>query len=93
VSKNLFGVCVVWATICLRASAQVLTTLANFNGTNGGHPFDVSLVQGRDGNLWGTTAIGGNSGAGVVFNPDYARRDARERERLKKPFGDPVFMG
>jgi len=41
-------------------SAQVLTTLANFNRTNGTAPY-AGLVQGSDGNFYGTTVEGGTS--------------------------------
>jgi uncharacterized repeat protein (TIGR03803 family) len=47
-----------------------LTTLYNFCDANdcgdGGHPLG-SLVQGTDGNLYGTTWSGGRNGVGVVF--------------------------
>ena len=64
--RKLVGVCVVWAALCVQASAQVFTNLVNFNGTNGQLPWDF-LVQGRDGNLWGPTAGGGAGGYGTVF--------------------------
>jgi uncharacterized repeat protein (TIGR03803 family) len=51
---------------CMTAPAQTFTTLVNFNGTNGDNPF-MSLVQGTDGNLYGTTNSGGANGAGTVF--------------------------
>ncbi|MGA3182535.1 MAG: choice-of-anchor tandem repeat GloVer-containing protein, partial [Verrucomicrobiota bacterium] len=50
----------------------VLTTLAVFNGTNGAIP-EASLVQGTDGNFYGTTVNGGygvdysEGGYGTVF--------------------------
>ncbi|HEV2397428.1 MAG TPA: choice-of-anchor tandem repeat GloVer-containing protein [Candidatus Sulfotelmatobacter sp.] len=46
--------------------AQIYTTLVSFDGTNGANPYYGPLVQGRDGNLWGTTA-GGTSGWGTIF--------------------------
>lgn len=44
-----------------------VTTLVNFDGTNGSNPFMENLVQGKDGNLYGTTTYGGVSSDGVVF--------------------------
>jgi uncharacterized repeat protein (TIGR03803 family) len=39
--------------------AQTFTTLVDFNGANGAFPgYEVFLVQGLDGNLWGTTTTG-----------------------------------
>jgi uncharacterized repeat protein (TIGR03803 family) len=46
--------------------AGVLTTLVNFNGTNGTNPFG-GLVLGTDGNFYGTTWGGGSSGDGTVY--------------------------
>lgn len=39
--------------------AQTFTTLASFNWTDGAHPWSMSLVQGINGNLFGTTYNGG----------------------------------
>lgn len=50
-------------------SAQSFTTLASFNGSNGSQP-GAALVQGADGNFYGTTSEGGNgpyAGFGTVF--------------------------
>jgi uncharacterized repeat protein (TIGR03803 family) len=59
------GVFLIWATAALPASAQTFTTLHNFcsrpDCTDGAVP-TASLVQGTDGNLYGTTPFGGASG-------------------------------
>jgi uncharacterized repeat protein (TIGR03803 family) len=54
--------------------AGVLTTLANFDGSNGQDAAFGSLIQASDGNFYGTTlqggahtACGGTSGCGSVF--------------------------
>jgi len=50
--------------------AQILTTLVSFNGTNGDFPGNGALVQGTDGNFYGTTLGSGNGSkgaAGTVF--------------------------
>lgn len=57
--------------VCLAAAvpspAQTLTTLADFNQTNGASPA-ARLTQGIDGNLYGTTLEGGNAASlGTVF--------------------------
>jgi uncharacterized repeat protein (TIGR03803 family) len=47
--------------------AQTVAALANFTGTNGTSPLFGTLVQGTDGNLYGTTSAGGAHGQGTVF--------------------------
>jgi len=49
------------------AQAQTVTTLANFTGSNGKSPLFAALLQGADGNLYGTTSAGGTHGHGTVF--------------------------
>src|ERR1700733_1997609 len=58
--------CWIFVGIVITLRAQTLTTLANFNGTNGSQPFG-SVVQGTDGNFYGTTAFGGAHVSGTVF--------------------------
>jgi uncharacterized repeat protein (TIGR03803 family) len=57
-------------TVFKMTSAGVLTTLVNFTGngsTNvGGYP-NAGLVQGSEGNFYGTTAFYGTNGNGTVF--------------------------
>jgi len=62
--------------LAIGAAAQTLTTLASFAGSNGANP-QAALVQGRDGNFYGTTVFGGSgrsqtcnsptTGCGTVF--------------------------
>ncbi len=42
-------------------------TMADFDGTNGANPGYMNLVQGLDGNFYGTTYGGGAHGDGTVF--------------------------
>ena len=67
------SVVIILLTFAGQAGAATLTTLNNFTGTaDGGQPF-AGLVQGSDGNFYGTTAFGGftnlnsGSGFGTVF--------------------------
>ena len=55
-------------TVFRMTAAGTLATLHRFDGTDGGNPRG-KLVQGTDGNLYGTTSQGGSGGAGTVFKP------------------------
>jgi uncharacterized repeat protein (TIGR03803 family) len=58
-----------WAgcgTVFKISPSGVLTTLHLFNGTDGANS-SAALVQGSDGNLYGTTYGGGTNGWGTVF--------------------------
>jgi len=62
-----------YGTIFKITTNGALTTLVSFNSTNGAHPF-AGLIEGRDGNFFGTTRWGGAHGKGTVFRmtPDGA---------------------
>ena len=53
-------------TIFKITPAGVLTTLYSFAWSDGGYPY-AALVQGTDGNFYGTTYEGGTTGYGTVF--------------------------
>ena len=48
------------------ASAQTLTTLFAFNGTDGAEPFQSNLLD-IGGTLYGTTGYGGTYNAGTIL--------------------------
>ncbi len=50
-----------------RLARTVLTSLHDFNGSDGSDPVHVYLVQGVDGNFYGTTLQGGAHSHGTVF--------------------------
>jgi len=58
---------ILFVGLAIISPAQTLTTLANFNGTNGANPQGGPLVQGTDGNFYGTTSSGGTMGKGTIF--------------------------
>jgi uncharacterized repeat protein (TIGR03803 family) len=67
--------CAVFAVVAataMTAAAQTFQKLASFDGSNGALPYYMSLVQGTNGKLYGTTFDGGAScvsgeGCGTVF--------------------------
>ena len=57
-----------YGTVFQIATNGAFTNLASFNGANGRAPYNyANLVQGSNGNFYGTTAYGGQNGNGVVF--------------------------
>ncbi len=57
---------VTYGTVFKVTTNGVITRLFSFNGINGANPY-ASLVQGSDGNFYGTTTGGGANGKGTVF--------------------------
>jgi uncharacterized repeat protein (TIGR03803 family) len=66
--KKACAVFLLCAATAIACSAQTLTTLFSFDGSaNGANPGDMILVQGLDGDFYGTTEEGGSLGGGTVF--------------------------
>jgi uncharacterized repeat protein (TIGR03803 family) len=65
--KTASAVVLLCAATAIASPANTFKTLVNFDGTNGATPVYTSLVQGRDGDFYGTTLGGGANGAGTVF--------------------------
>jgi uncharacterized repeat protein (TIGR03803 family) len=67
------GICLLYATMAGPLPAQTFATLYNFCSQGGSECADgdapyAGLVQGADGNLYGTTVAGGRNGShGVIF--------------------------
>jgi uncharacterized repeat protein (TIGR03803 family) len=66
-----YTVALIWLT-AIRLSAQDFKTELNFNSSTGGIPVRSTLIQGTDGNLYGTASEGGDyglceGGCGTVF--------------------------
>ncbi len=66
-TSTLLSTALMMLATAISSHAQ-FTTLASFTGTNGDQPYLVNLVQGKNGNLYGTTTYGGTAGAGIVFS-------------------------
>jgi uncharacterized repeat protein (TIGR03803 family) len=61
-----FGTTLLFLAItAITSPAQTFTTLLDFNGTDGAGPY--GLVQGFDGNFYGTTGTGGANNLGTFF--------------------------
>ncbi|MGH7951701.1 MAG: choice-of-anchor tandem repeat GloVer-containing protein [Limisphaerales bacterium] len=55
-----------YGTVFKLATNGTFSTLISFDGTNGASP-EAGLIQGADGNFYGTTANGGTNGYGTIF--------------------------
>jgi uncharacterized repeat protein (TIGR03803 family) len=66
-SMKACGTLFLWAATAVALPAQTFTTLHSFDGYFGANP-SAGLVQGTDGNFYGTTTQGGaDGGYGTVF--------------------------
>jgi uncharacterized repeat protein (TIGR03803 family) len=64
---GVFAICVAASlTLSGSSAAQTFRLRHAFNGTDGANPY-AGLIQGTDGNLYGTTIDGGVNGGGNVF--------------------------
>lgn len=68
-----FSILILLCTVATLASASpTFKALVSFNGTNGSDAANYDLIQGVDGELYGTTQIGGTYNQGTVFKIDSA---------------------
>jgi uncharacterized repeat protein (TIGR03803 family) len=51
----------------LGVSAAQMKVLYNFNGTLGSNPPEIALIQGRDGQIYGTASYGGTYSLGSIL--------------------------
>src|ERR1700691_3364256 len=65
--KKASAVILLCAATAIAAQAQIFTTLVGFDGTPSGSGPLSPIVQGGDGNFYGTTGNGGVDGWGSVF--------------------------
>ena len=66
-SKAACMLCALCAAAAIASSAQTFAKIVSFDGTHGTHPFFGSLVQGANGEFYGTTFSGGANNQGMVF--------------------------
>lgn len=70
-AKRIAWIVFLFFAVVKASPSQTFTSLASFDGADGGVPYD-SLVQGLNGNFYGTTGFGGanqtcDNGCGTVF--------------------------
>jgi uncharacterized repeat protein (TIGR03803 family) len=68
-ASSTFGVAQAGAPVAPLVTELVIT---NFGTTTGESPFMENLVQGKDGDLYGTTIYGGTGSSGTIFKVDTA---------------------
>lgn len=98
-----------WGVVFKMTPAGALSVVYNFmNATDGGEP-QAGLVQGADGDFYGTTLLGGSAGSGTVFkvtpggtlttlhnfagNPDGARPAGGLTQGLDGDFYGTTLLG
>jgi len=88
---SLLPLLALFAATAIALPAQTFTTLFSFNGYDGFQPA-AALVQATNGNLYGTTVVGGASGDGTVFRitPSGAPRKVLS---FDKTDGQYIFVG
>jgi uncharacterized repeat protein (TIGR03803 family) len=64
-NHHLYGASVLGGTVFEMTLAGDYSTLHTFDGNDGGEP--TSIIQGTDGNLYGTAESGGDMGYGTIF--------------------------
>jgi uncharacterized repeat protein (TIGR03803 family) len=67
IAKMACAVLLLCAATVIAAPAQTFSSVSSFNGTDGQTPMSEALVQGLDGDLYGTTEFGGAYNGGTVF--------------------------
>lgn len=65
--RNVSVILLLCAATAIASPAQTFTNLANFDITDGAFPNYMSLIQGANGNYYGTTIEGGFYNEGTVF--------------------------
>lgn len=67
VLKRVLASSVLVMAAALQASAQTVTTVASFNGSDGQTPGYTWMAQGLDGNFYGSASSGGQNFCGTMF--------------------------
>ena len=68
--KIVCAICLLCASAAIASPARTFTTVADFDSASGGYPLYMSLIQGFDGNFYGTDFGAGVNGQGAVFRID-----------------------